>query len=432
MISRRVLLVSANREMLPAPVVPLGVLYVAGALREHGHDVRVSDLCFEERPRESLRRDLGAFEPDVVGVGLRNLHTNAYVRCDALVQDYRELVHTIRESTSSPIVLGGSAFSLQPETLLDAVGGDHGVVGEGELAMPELVDMLAAGRTAPRVVRARRHSLESLAAPARDLADPRYFEFDGVANVQTKRGCSFNCAYCDYPDLEGRRARVRSAVAVADEVTACASERGVTHVFFVDSVFNVPRWHALAVCEELEERGSPVPWVCYASPAGLDEALLDAMVRAGCVGIELGSDAGTDRLLARLHKPFTLADIEAAHVRARARGLFDCHSFVLGALDETPEETRQTLEFVERLDPDVAVFVVFVEDREAHSVGRARHRAEILELLAREAPRHEGWSVPELGVRFGHKLTRYAKRIALRGPAWLHLARARRGRWLSR
>src|ERR1019366_10530979 len=99
--------------------------------------------------------------------------------------------------------------------------------------------------------------------PARDLADPRYFQFDGVANVHTKRGCVFACAYCDYPDLEGRSVRTRSPAAVADEVAACAVAPGVTHLFFVDSVFNVPRRHALAVCEELEKRGAPLPWVCY-------------------------------------------------------------------------------------------------------------------------------------------------------------------------
>ncbi|MFI5244608.1 MAG: B12-binding domain-containing radical SAM protein [Gemmatimonadales bacterium] len=441
MTPRRVLLVSANREVLPSPVMPLGVLYIAAALRDHGHLVRISDLCFEERPYDSLRRDLAAFGADVVGIGLRNLHANDYAPNGALLEYYRDLVETTREATSAPIVLGGAAFSLQPETLLHTLGGDYGVAGEGEVTMPRLVDALASGGQAERISRSTvlrelghqspgaAGTLDGLPAPARDLVDPRYVQGDGTANVQTKRGCVFACTYCHYPDLEGRRVRVRSRAAVADEVAACARTPGVSHLFFVDSVFNAPRWHALAVCEELVNRGSSLPWVCYASPAALDDRLLDAMARAGCVGIEIGSDAGTDRLLARLRKPFVLADIEAAHERIRARGLSDCHTFVLGALDETPEETRRTLEFVDRLDPDVAVFVVFVEDREARGPHRASHREEILGLLANEAPRHPGWSVPELGIRFGEKVTRYAKRLGLRGPTWLHLAHARRARF---
>ena len=443
MTSRRVLLVSANRETLPAPVMPLGVLYVAGALRRHGHDVRVSDLCFEADPEASLRRDVGAFQPHVVGVGLRNLRANTEASSRALLPYYRGLVEVIRASTKASIVLGGPAFSLQPRALLDALGGDYGVAGEGELTMPRLVDALAAGDPAARVTfsaalekreapgRRPGETLDALAPPARDLVDPRYGEFDGVVNVQTKRGCVFACSYCDYPDLEGRRVRVRSPVAVAEEVAACATTPGISHVFFVDSVFNVPRWHALDVCAQLEKRGAPLPWVCYASPAGLDDEVLDAMARAGCVGVEVGSDAGTERLLAALRKPFGLAEIESAHRRLRARGLRDCHTFVLGALDESAEEARQTLAFVDRLDPDVAIFVVFVEDREVHAPHRARHRDEILRLLGSEALRHPGWTVPELGIRFGDKLTRYAKRTGLRGPAWIHLANARRASGLG-
>jgi hypothetical protein len=54
-------------------------------------------------------------------------------------------------------------------------------------------------------------------------------------------------------------------------------------------------------------------------------------------------------------------------------------------------------------------------------VHTAPHRDAILELLSREAHRHERWVVPELGIRFGEKITRIMERYRLRGPAWLHM-----------
>jgi hypothetical protein len=87
---------------------------------------------------------------------------------------------------------------------------------------------------------------------------------------------------------------------------------------------------------------------------------------------------------------------------------------------------NETLAFVERLDPDLAVFIVFMEDREDRTIHRARHRDAILEILAREAPRRPGWVVPELDIRFGEKLTRAVRRSGVRGPSWLRLARMRR------
>lgn len=439
----RVLLVSANREMLPSPVVPLGVLSVAGSLRDgDAHQVFVLDLCFEDDPHRALRDAVAAFSPEVVGIGIRNLHTNAYDGMERLIAEYRALVATLRSVTRAPVVLGGAGFSLQPTTLLERLGADHGVVGEGERAFRDLVDRLARGETAPRIVHggavsrsegvvrirtsAIRSDLDLLPPPARDLTDARYYAFDGTVNVQTKRGCAFQCTYCDYPDLEGRKVRVRAPDAIADEVLALSREAGVTHAFFVDSVFNVPKAHARAICDALIARGTPLPWVCYASPVAFDDALVAAMARAGCVGAEIGTDTGSATMLRRLKKPFSLDEILRARELFFRHEILDCHTFVLGAEGETPEEALETLHFVERLAPDIAVFIVFMEDRETMTVGRAQHREALLALLAREAPKHPGWVVPELGIRFGAKVTRVVQRENLRGPAWLWLARQRR------
>jgi radical SAM superfamily enzyme YgiQ (UPF0313 family) len=438
----RVLLVSANREKLPSPVVPLGPLSVAAALRD-AHDVALCDLCFEEDPRAAIAGAVKLLEPEVVGIGLRNLHTNAYDGMEGMIAGYAELVGWVREETAAPIVLGGAAYSLQPETLLARLGCDYGVVGEGERSFRNVVDTLARGAEPARITRAeavshapvrslsRKRSsrpasdLDDFPAPARDLVDPRYYEFDGTDNLQTKRGCAFTCAYCDYPDLEGHKVRVRDPGAIADEMLERSKAPGVTHMFFVDSVFNVPRSHAIAVCDEIVRRGNPLPWVCYASPVALDEEVVRAMARAGCQGVEIGSDTGTGRMLEQLKKPFTLAEIESSRALFREHRVHDCHTFVLGALDETAEEVRRTLDFVERLNPDVAVFIVFMEDRESMTVHRARHRDDILRLLADEAPKHPAWVVPELGIRFGAKINAIVKRRGLKGPSWLHLARMR-------
>ncbi len=437
----RVLLVSANREKLPSPVVPLGLLSVAASLRD-AHEVQVLDLCFEEEPHRALRDALAAFDPAIVGIGIRNLHTNAYDGMERLIAEYTALVDTVRACGTARVVIGGAGFSLQPTTLLERLGGDHGVVGEGERAFRDFVDSVARGETPPRlvhggavsksegVVRIRtsaiRSDLDLLPPPARDLTDPRYYKFDGTVNVQTKRGCAFQCTYCDYPDLEGRKVRVRSPDAIADEVLALSREPGVTHAFFVDSVFNVPPAHARATCDALIARGTPLPWVCYASPVALDDELVSAMARAGCVGAEIGTDTGTASMLRRLRKPFSLDDVVQTRELFLRHEILDCHTFVLGAEGETAEEAYETLRFVDRLAPDIAVFIVFMEDRESMTVRRAQHRDALLELLAREAPKHSGWVVPELGIRFGQKVTRVVEREGLRGPAWLWLARQRR------
>jgi radical SAM superfamily enzyme YgiQ (UPF0313 family) len=447
----RVLLVSANREKLPSPVVPLGVLAVAGSLRQPiegrpTHDVTVADLCFEDDPLALLRQTVRDIRPDVVGVGIRNLHTNAYDGSEELLAEYAAVVRAVREVTQAPVVLGGSGFSLRPQTLLRDLGGDYGVIGEGELALRDLVDALQRGENPPRLVssavasreaqaalsklrpRPVTSDLDLLPAPARDLVDLRYYAHDGTESIQTKRGCAFQCAYCDYPDLEGRKVRVRDPEVIADEFAERSARPDITHVFFVDSVFNVPRAHALAVCKALIARGSPAPWVCYGSPASFDEELVAAMAQARCAGVEIGTDTGTEATLKKLRKPFTLREVMETRALFVKHGILDAHTFVLGAFGETADEARETLAFVDRLDPDVAVFVAFLEDREDQSVHRARHRNELLALLAEEAPKRPGWVVPELSIRFGPRVAGLAQRGGWKGPSWLRLAAHRRAR----
>lgn len=421
---------SANREQLPSLVVPIGVLSVAAAAREAaaGHEVEVLDLCFQDAPLDALAGAVARARPDVIGLGIRNLRDNGYAR-EAVAEYHAALGRTIRAATAAPLVLGGAAVTLQPGGLMELVGARHAVVGEGERAFPALLDALARGERPPPVLRAKPAPLDALPRPAEDLEDPRYRALEGTVPLQTKRGCQFHCAYCDYPDLEGRAVRTRAPAQVARDFARLAAAPDVAHVFVVDSVFNAPPAHARAICDALIAQGNRLPWSCYASPAGLDDALVAKMAAAGCAGVEIGTDAGTERGLRRLRKPFDLAAVRRVRASFRAHGLADCHSFVLGAEGETADEAREALAFVEELDPDVAIFLVFAEDREARvSAGcaEAEHRAALLSLLAREAPRRPGWVAPQLGVRFGAKVTRVVRQRGLRGPAWLHLAEARR------
>ncbi|WP_394830813.1 cobalamin-dependent protein [Pendulispora rubella] len=437
----RVLMISANRDVIPSPVVPIGILALAGAIRD-SHDVRVLDLCFEVDFLGAIERAIADFQPELVAIGLRNLHTNAYDvgGRKGLIQIYADMAAAVRRSTQAPLVLGGAGFSLRPKHLMERLGADHGIVGEGERAFRQVADTLARGETPPTIVhgenvvhsdvfpmqRLRRSAtivsdLDMLPPIARDLVDPRYYDWEGTENIQTKRGCAFGCTYCDYPDLEGRKVRVRNPKTVADEVMARAQVPGVKFVFFVDSVFNVPPKAALELCNELIERNNPLPWTCYATPAAFSPELVEAMVRARCYGVEIGTDAGTDRILKALKKPFNLNDVRRTRALCEEYGLMDSHTFILGAEDETLDETRRTLDFADELDPAVSIFVAFSEDREDRDGVQSKNRRRILEILAEEAPKRPGWVVPEIGL--GHHDGPPPRGTA--GPAWIIAARER-------
>jgi len=427
---------------MPDAVIPLGLLHVMAATPPR-HEKLFWDLCFERDPLETVARNLREHRPDLVAIGLRNLQNMDYTDVTANLDAYRALVRTVRANSSAPIVLGGGGFSVTPKAMMQDLGADYGIAGEGERAFPRLLEELekpqpalqSVERLYTRVDGELRYSggrlemleLDELPRPDRAMLSPRYYTEYGTEALQTKRGCPMHCTYCTYPLLEGARIRMRTPGRVADEFMDISARAGVDHVFIVDSVFNLPPRHAKEICRELEARGNRMPWTSYISPVAFDEELADLMVRAGATGMEIGSDSGCDEILARMRKGFATDKIRRLAGLARSRGLKDCHSFILGTDGETLEQVEQTLDFIEDLDPFAAVLFVWVHDDEIHDAGRKAapddFRDAIYERIRRRAVRQRRWIVPKLGIRFNEKAFAVLRRYGMRGPLWQHLDR---------
>ena len=438
----RIAFISANRETMPDAVIPLGLLHVMAAAAER-HEKLFWDLCFEPDPLAAVTRKLREHQPDLVAIGLRNLQNMDYTSATSNLDAYRALVQAVRANSSAPIVLGGGGFSVAPQGVMEALGAEYGISGEGELAFAQLLDELerpepslhAVERLYYRVdgkLRFTGHSsdnlrIDDLPRPDRSVLDQRYYTNYGIESLQTKRGCPLHCTYCTYPLLEGNLSRMRNPVAVADEFMALGARDGVEHVFIVDSVFNLPPRHAKAICRELVARENLTPWTSYISPVAFDDELAALMLAAGATGMEVGSDSGCDTVLDRLRKGFRTDRIRRLAGVAKAHGLKDFHSFILGTSGETLENVEQTLDFVEDLDPFAAVMLVWVEDSEAldPQLALMRHdfRAEIYERIGRRAQKQPRWVVPRLGIRCNPRSFAVLRKMGLRGPLWQHLDR---------
>ena len=101
--------------------------------------------------------------------------------------------------------------------------------------------------------------------------------------------------------------------AAGAQKAAAARSDSVQHVFFVDSVFNLPAPHAKQICRTLIDRNVGLPWTCYANPLGFDAELAELMARSRCAGLEIGSDSGCDEILAKLRKGFDTGALLRAH-----------------------------------------------------------------------------------------------------------------------
>lgn len=383
-----------NTNRMQPPIAPLGLDYVAGAAREAGIDVELVDLCSAEaspvaavgggradlsRDRASggttaahtsaaLTRHFDRRQPQLVGLSFRNVDDCFWPSGQSFLPTLQRDVAAVRQQTDAPIVLGGVGYSVFPRQILESVGADFGIHGDGEQAVVALLRELRGSRHWERVpgliyrqdgrwLANRPAWPQSLSVPTRRefVDNDDYFRRGGQLGVETKRGCRRRCSYCVDPLAKGRRPRWRAPAEVADEVQTLL-RRGLNVLHLCDAEFNLPLEHAVAVCDELIDRrlGSAVRWYAYLAVLPFPEELADRMQRAGCAGINFTSDATHPAMLRTYGQSHDRDDLARAVRLCRQRGIAVMLDMLLGGPGETPETMAQTIADLKHLEPDCA------------------------------------------------------------------------------
>jgi radical SAM superfamily enzyme YgiQ (UPF0313 family) len=433
----RVLLISANREHFPEPIFPLGAAYIAGALARSGAEVRVFDAGLARFPQHSLGREIAAFNPDTIGLSLRNIDNSAYPCTRHYVAGYRKLVETIRSSSRAPLFLGGPAFSIFPDELMDLLGGDGGVVADGEAAILRF----CAGERGS-ILRADRPPLDAVGFPRQiDTIFPELHRYRTIG-IQSARGCPHRCIYCTYPMLEGSRLRRRSVESVVDEIECLHRRHQRQDFFFVDSSFNADEQHLEKICKELIARRLRVRFSCYLTPQMKELALFGLLAEAGCVAVDFGTDAGSEAMLVSLGKSFTVADLRASSEACEHAGIDFCHSLIFGGPGESSETVRETVRLMDEIRPKAVIAMTGIRIYPGTEIARravdegliapresllgprfyfAGKERGLLRLISSLAAERRNWFLPggrDWSAAIGPRLLRLVHRA---GPLWTAL-----------
>ena len=157
----RCLLINPSIDVYGAKWPPLGLLYLASALREAGHEVLVHDLSL---PTSAYKTDEYR-DIDLVGI---TCSTPNFRRVRDLVTRCRELYQR------ATIILGGPHISTVPRDA-SVLGADIGVIGDGEGVIVRIAGEISSKK--PVIIQSIYHGsnsgysldIEALPPPARDL-----------------------------------------------------------------------------------------------------------------------------------------------------------------------------------------------------------------------------------------------------------------------
>jgi radical SAM superfamily enzyme YgiQ (UPF0313 family) len=360
--SRRVLFVNANETTRPYRVAPLGLAFVATATERAGHEVRLVDLPQTAKGQRQFLAALRDWQPEYVALGIRNLDNSDFHALETYLDGPAKLVCAARQIVPhAKVIVGGPAGTVEPERVASTVGCDHLVLGEGEESLPQLIARLDAGEVVPRIVGSDEKGTPFRLALPDLLPAPQlyrwvenfapYLRGDAGYPVQTKRGCPLKCTYCTYGRIEGARYRFLSPNAIADEIEG-ALGRGIRDFEFVDSTFNLPARHAIAVLQTLRDRKLHANYVGTGlTPLQMPDELLAAMRELGFRSVILTAESAADAMLASYQKNYRRDKLFAAAEALPRHNIRALWVFLLGGPGETPDTVEQTLSFIAQSVP---------------------------------------------------------------------------------
>ncbi len=350
--------------------LPLGLLYVGGALQRAGYGVMFYDAMTRfdtlEQVRETLRRE----QPDVV-----------FVSCiTATVVDGIEVCRVAKEEWPKTLTVLGNTH---PTFMYDEILANHPEVdvivrGEGEVTSVELMDAWKAGADLHRVAGiAFRDGDRIVAAPPRPFLDDldvltpswdlvpwkeySYRPMPGstLAVVSSSRGCKQHCSFCSQRLFWQESWRALSATRFVDELEMLRKRYGVDVVMLADEIptLDAARWRKILDVLVERDLGTTLLLETRVDDILRDESLLPLYRRAGVEHIYVGVESGNQKTLDLFKKD---AKVEQGR---RAIELINHHeivsetSFVMGMPDETVEDMQRTVELAKFFDPDMAFFL---------------------------------------------------------------------------
>lgn len=343
------------------PFIPLGIAYLAAVAEKAGHQVKVIDCQAEKLNYESFRSRIAETPSDFIGATATTLLYKSAAR-----------ILTVAKETqpNATTVLGGSHVTFWDENALKEYPSiDLIVRGEGEETLVELLETIESNadltgvsgityRDGDKVChnsdRPFIKDLDSIPFPAHHLMPLQNLRHNGklLIPLVSSRGCVYWCDFCSTVRMFGRGYRWRSAKNVVDEMQFVHEKYGVDQVTFYDDAFSVDRNRVLQICKELHDRKLNLIWDCGTRVDMVDRELMKTMKAAGCIAVWMGVESGSEAILGAMKKSIKLEQTRQAYKIAHEVGLMTIANVVLGFPGETEETAKQTIRFVQKLNPE--------------------------------------------------------------------------------
>jgi radical SAM superfamily enzyme YgiQ (UPF0313 family) len=377
---------------LPNRFFPIGLGYLAGALKAAGHEAAIYNAeNYDDREglRESrslsqtferfdayqqalddpehhvwkeTRDVIAAYKPRVVGITTKSCMIPS-----------AQIISRIAKAVDPGITViwGGPHPSIAPDETIGFENVDLVARHEGEQTIVEVAEAIRSGRYDWRAInglvwrdegqvvhnrlRMNVPDINAIAFPDKsaDLMPSRY-QPDDYGVMFTSRGCPWPCTFCDSRGVWTRKIRYRSPENVVAEMERLYEQYKVRDFYFWDDTFTPNRTHSLKLLDRMiaafQKQRRPITWQATTRCDCVDDELAAKMNESGCRLITYGVETGNPRMMEILRKGITHDKVFHAQRVMKKAGIAWDAFFMIGFPDDTPQTVQETMDLVKKLE----------------------------------------------------------------------------------
>lgn len=339
MSKKQILLIYVNPIVYP-PAPPYGLEILSSFLTANGFEPTIISPFQESlRPYKFLRQYLEKNEPLVIGVSFRNWDEAGFYYLSEdppnFISHLEKVIEVIRIIwPHTPIIMGGSAFSISPDTLLKRLRLNFGISGPGEHSLISFINLVENGKNITHLSNLVKNEIQQnqnalsgfvlredddsilfarqqgvyLETPKRFIDEASYFSsklLGGTIPIRTKIGCSKKCSYCVVPHIEPLK--LRGYDAIITEINTFVEREDADRFFLADSEINLPNsdWFSGLLNSLIVAFGDRIRWRSYLYPVvNFPQSIVKLMKESGCSGISFTVDSFDDKVLALMLKTY--------------------------------------------------------------------------------------------------------------------------------
>ena len=353
------------------PFPPLGTLYAAALMREHGYSVNLFDTNLLDNPNE-IKSALSIHQPKYLIIYDDGFNYLTKMCLTTMREACFKMMALGKEKNCTVIVNSSDATDHYEEYI--EKGADYIIQGEGELTLLELINTLEKKDDVSTIngivfknnnaihINPKRlvlQNLDELPMPAWDLIDMNAYKVVWASknqsftlNIATTRGCPFKCNWCAKP-IYGNRYNSHSPAYIAEHIEFLKTSYGVRRFWMCDDIFGLkPNW-VQEFNVELQKRKLDIRYYIQSRvDLLLKEDTIDALAASGLEEVWVGAESASQKILDAMDKGTKVEQIYEATRLLQKKKIRVAFFLQFGYLDENQDDIYKTIAMVKELMPD--------------------------------------------------------------------------------